>query len=38
MTISAKSLRIFDFFITEMLLSSPPYFMRLLSKLLDLIG
>ena len=38
LTISAKSLGIFDFFLQKCLLSSPPCFIRLLSKLLDLIG
>ena len=38
LTISAESLGIFDFVLQKCLLSSPPRFIRLWSKLLNLIG
>ena len=38
LTISAKTLGIFDFFLQKYLLSSPPCFIRLLSKSFNLIG
>ena len=37
LTISAKSLGIFEFFLQKYLLSSPPCFIQLLSKSLNLI-